>query len=499
MRALARRVRLLAGPARLAARRAARALDLHLDARPRAHLARAAGRRQASPGRPPPSPARSPSAIDTARAAARGDARRSLRPVARRAARSPPSLVVASRLLHRRAPGARARRAGSCGSAATTSPTPTASRRPSRASPARSAARWYERLWRGCDHFALEIHRLPDLSIRFTLAAPARARRRDRGPLEDLYPDVELIEVDGQPDLGATRRAAQEAPPVRAVDPDDAQLRARLHRVARRAARRRTTHETTVQLVLTPAPGVRAPPRATAAQAPRARAPARRPPRPRRARHRLRRRSQGAQGRARDSSTARCCYFDLRVTGSDRDDGPPRRRPLLAAALRERARRRADARCAGGSTPRRIELALPNPLPGLRTGVLSTSELATLWQLPRARVKHARLPRATVRRAIAPPEIERDAGARAAARRARPRLDRARRSQVRPRADRRPGRRQELGHGPPLRQRRPRRRARRDPDRPQGAARRALPRARPRRAAPCTTSTSATPRSASTR
>jgi hypothetical protein len=24
------------------------------------------------------------------------------------------------------------------------------------------AGRWYERLWRGCDHFALEIHRLPD-------------------------------------------------------------------------------------------------------------------------------------------------------------------------------------------------------------------------------------------------------------------------------------------------------------------------------------------------
>ena len=36
-------------------------------------------------------------------------------------------------------------------------------------------------------------------------------------------------------------------------------------------------------------------------------------------------------------------------------------------------------------------MAAPNPLPGWRDGVLSTSELATLWQLPRARVKHARL------------------------------------------------------------------------------------------------------------
>ena len=58
---------------------------------------------------------------------------------------------------------------------------------------------------------------------------------------------------------------------------------------------------------------------------------------------------------------------------------------------------------------RRIAAALPNPLPGLRVGILSTSELSTLWQLPRARVKHARLPRAAVRRAVAPPAIERDA------------------------------------------------------------------------------------------
>jgi hypothetical protein len=55
----------------------------------------------------------------------------------------------------------------------------------------------------------------------------------------------------------------------------------------------------------------------------------------------------------------------------------------------------------------RTRRALPNPLPGWCTRVLSTSEPATLWQLPRARVKHARMPRATVRRAIAPPEIER--------------------------------------------------------------------------------------------
>ena len=51
---------------------------------------------------------------------------------------------------------------------------------------------------------------------------------------------------------------------------------------------------------------------------------------------------------------------------------------------------------------------MPNPLPALRTGVLSTSELATLWQLPRGRVKHGALLRSTVRRASAPAEIDRD-------------------------------------------------------------------------------------------
>ena len=61
------------------------------------------------------------------------------------------------------------------------------------------SARWYERLWRGCDHFAVEISRVCDASIRFTIAAPAYLAPAIRGPLEDLYPDVELQERDGWP------------------------------------------------------------------------------------------------------------------------------------------------------------------------------------------------------------------------------------------------------------------------------------------------------------
>src|SRR5205823_12849821 len=44
--------------------------------------------------------------------------------------------------------------------------------------------RWYERLWRGPDHLALEIHRLPDSSIRFLIAAPAYLGAAISGPLE---------------------------------------------------------------------------------------------------------------------------------------------------------------------------------------------------------------------------------------------------------------------------------------------------------------------------
>ena len=77
--------------------------------------------------------------------------------------------------------------AGSCASGATISPTPTASKRPSRASPARSASRWYERVWRGPEHLALEVHRLPDaldpLRDRRTALPRAGDPRPARGPL----------------------------------------------------------------------------------------------------------------------------------------------------------------------------------------------------------------------------------------------------------------------------------------------------------------------------
>jgi hypothetical protein len=100
-------------------------------------------------------------------------------------------------------------------------------------------------------------------------------------------------------------------------------------------------------------------------------------------------------------------YFDLRVAGQDATT-VGRAAGLFSQLRSENELGARRMRVRRWFYARRTEWALPNLLPGLRTGVLSTSELATIWQLPRARVKHARMPRATVRRAIAPPEIDRD-------------------------------------------------------------------------------------------
>ena len=113
--------------------------------------------------------------------------------------------------------------------------------------------RWYERLWRGCDHFALEVHRLPDLSIRFTVAAPRALAPAIRGPLEDLYPDVELIEVDGRPEWSdAVVRLKKRGQFVLSIQTTRNYEHAFSESLV--ALLSAHDHESTVQLVLTPAP-----------------------------------------------------------------------------------------------------------------------------------------------------------------------------------------------------------------------------------------------------
>jgi hypothetical protein len=101
------------------------------------------------------------------------------------------------------------------------------------------------------------------------------------------------------------------------------------------------------------------------------------------------------------------CYFDLRVSGDDLD-AVQRTAGLFSQLRSENELVRRRMRLRRWLYARRVAAALANPLPGLHTGILSTSELATLWQLPRARAKHAPLRRRAVRRVPAPPEICRD-------------------------------------------------------------------------------------------
>lgn len=266
-------------------------------------------------------------------------------------------------------------------------------------------ARWYERLWHGCDHFALEVHRLPDRSIRFTLAAPRYLVAAIKGPLEDLYPDVELLATDGAPTwTHSIVRLKKQRPFVLSIQTTrDYEHAFAESLVALLSAH---DHETTVQLVLTPVPAVV----------------------DRRARRMLKRRERSLQRAdhrdpgelgidsvveakelkgALELQHRSLLFVDLRVAGADATT-VDRIAGLFSQLRSENEFVGRRMRVRRWLYARRTEGALPNPLPGLRTSVISTSELATIWQLPRARVKHARMPRATVRRAIAPPEIERD-------------------------------------------------------------------------------------------
>jgi hypothetical protein len=267
------------------------------------------------------------------------------------------------------------------------------------------SARWYQRAWRGQDHFALEIHRVRDALVHFTLAAPGRLVATIAGPLEDLYPDVRLIKDPGRPGwAAAVVRLKKRRSHVLSLQT----LRNYEHSFAESlvALLDGLNANTTVQLVLTPAPALIHS----------------------RARRLLKRRERGLQYADRrdkgelgvdsvveakelkgalETQHRSLCYFDLRVAGED----PTTVRRVAGSFSQLRSENelvRREMRLRRRMYARRVERALPNPLPGLARGILSSSELATLWQLPRARAKLARLPRSTMRRAVGPPEICRD-------------------------------------------------------------------------------------------
>jgi hypothetical protein len=265
--------------------------------------------------------------------------------------------------------------------------------------------RWYERLWRGPEHIALEVHRLHDASIRFVIAAPTRLRSAISGPLEDLYPDVELVAWDRWPQASrCVVRLKKRASFVLSIQTTRNYEHAFSESLV--ALIDKGTGELCVQLVLAPASRYLH----------------------RRARRLLKRRERSLQHadhrdpgelgidsviEAKELKGAletqhRTLYqFDLRACGED--PASVRRVAGLFSQLRsENELVRRQMRLRRSLYVARIADAIPNPLPGPRTGVLSTSELATLWQLPRGRVKHGGLLRSTVRRASAPAEIDRD-------------------------------------------------------------------------------------------
>lgn len=265
--------------------------------------------------------------------------------------------------------------------------------------------RCYERLWRGPDHFALEIHRLPDASVRFVVATSEHLLPGIRGPLEDLYPDVELQPVDGAPDwCRSVTRLKKRSPFVLSIQT----TRNYEHSFAETlvALLAHSTGEVTVQLVLVPAPALIH----------------------RRARAMLKRRERGLQHADRrdpeelgvDSVVERkelkgalelqhrtLYAVDLRVVGEDRRS-VGRVAGLFTQLRSENELVRREMRVRRSLYARRLRDAMPNPLLGISRGVMSTSELATLWQLPRGRVKHGALIRASVRRASAPAGIHRN-------------------------------------------------------------------------------------------
>lgn len=266
-------------------------------------------------------------------------------------------------------------------------------------------ARWWERPLAGQQSVALEIHDLPTGRQALALAATEHAARALEGRLQATYPDVRLEQVDGQPAwsghvirLKKRKLFTQRIQTVK----DDAHVLTESI-VATMSALREPV---TVQLVLTPAPWLV---------------------------HRL--------------SRALLKLHERRLTGDERHDPSDigvdsvvedkelkgsletQHRSLYWTEIRvcsdsyetataicglfsesrsENQLVEREMRLRRGLYAKRIAAAGGNPLPAWWRGVLSSSELAALWSLPRQRVKGAQLERSAVRRAPAPPTIARD-------------------------------------------------------------------------------------------
>ena len=265
--------------------------------------------------------------------------------------------------------------------------------------------RWWMRLTAGQPSIALEVHHLPDRTQQLMLAATPRQAQMIEGRMLATYPEVRLLATAAEPSLtGHVVRLKKRRVFVARIqtvkDDEQALIESLIATMAR------VGEPATVQLVLTPAPWTA---------------------------HRLSRRL--LKSRERELTRAeRRDPTDIGVDSVVEDKElkgalETQHRSLFWVEIRVSSRRYATARALAGLFTesrsenalvlrharlrarlyrRRIALAANNPLPSFLHGVLSSSELAALWSLPRQRVKVAQLVRSAVRRAPAPPGIARD-------------------------------------------------------------------------------------------
>jgi hypothetical protein len=267
------------------------------------------------------------------------------------------------------------------------------------------AARWWTRLVVGQPSISLEVHHLPDGTQRFTLAAEPRQIRRLEGRLLATYPDVRLVPTEGAPRWGRhvirLKKRRLFVDRIQTIKDDEQAL---CESIVSTMAR--IDELATVQLVLTPAPWIA---------------------------HRFSRRL--LKGRERELARAerrdpaeigvdsvveekelkgaletqhRSLYWtEVRVSANSYQAAYSLA-GLFSELRSENTFVQRHARLRASIYRRRVELAAANPFPGFLRGVLSCSELAAVWSLPRQRAKAAQLMRAATRHAHAPPQIARD-------------------------------------------------------------------------------------------
>jgi hypothetical protein len=266
------------------------------------------------------------------------------------------------------------------------------------------APRWWARILAGAPSVALETHQLSDGSQLLTIATTAGGARMLEGRLLATYPDVRLARTKGSPGWGQhvirlKKRDLFVARIQTVKDDEQAVMESIVTTMARldRAA--------TVQVVLTPAPWL-------------AHRLARRLLKHReheltRAEHRDRAdigvdsvvEDKELKG-ALETQHRSLFWAELRVA-SETSEATKALAGLFSEAHSENALMQRKMRLRARLYARRIRRAASNPLPSFLHGVLSASELAALWSMPRQRVKTAQLVRAPVGRAPAPPQIAR--------------------------------------------------------------------------------------------